>query len=71
MDDVTSHSGPQAASGSTSGIDAMIAAGRAVPAARSLRELPLPRPLSAAQFAALGGRSVSELLVAERGADAW
>jgi len=62
--------GPSAAAGSTSGIDAMIASGRAIPAARSLRELPLPKPLSDAQRAALGGRSVSELLVAEREADA-
>ena len=48
------------------GIEAMIAAGRAVPGSRSLRDLPPPRPLSAEARAALGGRTVSELLIEER-----
>lgn len=48
------------------GLDAMIAAGRAVPASRGLRDLPPPRPLSAEALAALGGRTVSELLIEER-----
>jgi transcriptional regulator with XRE-family HTH domain len=48
------------------GLDALIAEGRAVPAPRSLRDLPPPRPLSAEAAAALSGRTVSELLIEER-----
>ena len=54
---------------SLTGLKAMIADGRAVPARRRIRDLPPPVPLSDAARAALGGRSVSELLIAEREAD--
>ena len=42
------------------------ARGLAVPARRSLRDLPPPVPLSAEEIERLGGRTVSELLIEER-----
>ena len=44
----------------------LIARGLAVPARRSLRDLPPPVPLSAEEIERLGGRTVSELLIEER-----
>ena len=60
---------PPSEARSLTGLKAMIADGRAVPARRRIRDLPPPVPLSDAARAALGGRSVSELLIAEREAD--
>jgi transcriptional regulator with XRE-family HTH domain len=48
------------------GLDALIARGLAVPARRSLRDLPPPTPLSPEDIERLGGRTVSELLIEER-----
>jgi transcriptional regulator with XRE-family HTH domain len=44
----------------------LIARGLAVPATRSLRDLPPPMPLSPEAIERLGGRTVSELLIEER-----
>ncbi len=44
----------------------LIARGLAVPATRSLRDLPPPVPLSAEDMERLGGHTVSELLIEER-----
>jgi transcriptional regulator with XRE-family HTH domain len=60
---------PPSEARSLSGLEAMIADGRATPARLRIRDLPPPVPLSDAERAALGGRSVSEMLIAERHAD--
>jgi transcriptional regulator with XRE-family HTH domain len=60
---------PPSEARSLSGLEAMIADGRATPARLRVRDLPPPVPLSDAERAALGGRSVSEMLIAERDAD--
>jgi len=60
---------PPSETRSLSGLEAMIADGRATPARLRVRDLPPPVPLSDAERAALGGRSVSEMLIAERDAD--
>jgi transcriptional regulator with XRE-family HTH domain len=52
-----------------SGLAAMIAEGRATPARRPISELPPPVRLTDAQRAAIGGRTVSEMLIEEREAD--
>ena len=44
----------------------LIARGLAVPATRSLRDLPPPMPLNPEDMERLGGRTVSELLIEER-----
>lgn len=49
-----------------SGFEDLIARGLAVPATRSLRDLPPPMPLSPEAVERLGGRTVSELLIEER-----
>jgi transcriptional regulator with XRE-family HTH domain len=61
--------GPADEAGPRSGIDAMIAAGRATPARRRISDLPPPVPLTDEQRAAIGGRSVSQLIIDEREAD--
>ena len=48
------------------GFEDLIARGLAVPARRSLRDLPPPMPLSSEARERLGGRTVSELLIEER-----
>ena len=60
---------PPSEARSLTGLEAMIADGRAVPARLRIRDLPPPVPLSDAARAALGGRSVSEMLIAERDED--
>jgi transcriptional regulator with XRE-family HTH domain len=60
---------PPSEARSLTGLEAMIADGRATPARLRIRDLPPPVPLSDAERAALGGRSVSEMLIAERDAD--
>jgi transcriptional regulator with XRE-family HTH domain len=55
--------------GSLTGLAAMYADGRATPPRRSIRDLPPPVRLTAAQRAAIGGRTVSEMLIEERGTD--
>ncbi len=52
-----------------SGLAAMIADGRATPARRRVSDLPPPVRLTDAQLAAIGGRTVSALLMEERAAD--
>jgi len=52
-----------------SGLAAMIADGRATPARRRISDLPPPVRLTDAQRAAIGGRTVSELIIEEREAD--
>jgi transcriptional regulator with XRE-family HTH domain len=52
-----------------SGLAAMIADGRAKPARRRISDLPPPFRLTDARRAAIGGRTVSELLIEEREAD--
>lgn len=61
--------GPSDEAGPRAGLDAMIAAGRATPARRRISELPPPVPLTDDQRAAIGGRSVSQLIIDEREAD--
>ena len=61
--------GPSDETGPRAGLDAMIAAGRATPARRRISELPPPVPLTDEQRAAIGGRSVSQLIIDEREAD--
>jgi transcriptional regulator with XRE-family HTH domain len=61
--------GPSDEAGPRAGLDAMIAAGRATPARRRISELPPPVPLTDEQRAAIGGRSVSQLIIDEREAD--
>ncbi len=61
--------GPTDEAGPRAGFDAMIAAGRATPARRRISELPPPVPLTDEQRAAIGGRSVSQLIIDEREAD--
>lgn len=61
--------GPSDEAGPRAGLDAMIAAGRATPARRRISELPPPVPLTHEQRAAIGGRSVSQLIIDEREAD--
>jgi transcriptional regulator with XRE-family HTH domain len=51
------------------GLAAMIADGRATPARRRISDLPPPVRLTDAQRAAIGGRTVSELIIEEREAD--
>jgi transcriptional regulator with XRE-family HTH domain len=60
---------PPSEARSLTGLEAMIADGRATPARLRIRDLPHPVPLSDAERAALGGHSVSEMLIAERDAD--
>jgi transcriptional regulator with XRE-family HTH domain len=60
---------PPSEARSLSGLEAMIADGRATPARLRIRDLPPPVPLTGAERAAIGGRSVSEMLIAEREAD--
>lgn len=60
---------PQSAVRSLSGLEAMIADGRATPARMRIRDLPPPVALTDEERAALGGRSVSEMLIAEREED--
>lgn len=55
--------------GSLTGLASMIADGRATPARRRISDLPPPVRLTDAQRAAIGGRSVSDLIIEERGAD--
>jgi DNA-binding XRE family transcriptional regulator len=54
---------------SLTGLAAMVADGRATPARRRISDFPPPAPLTAAERAAIGGRSVSELIIAERETD--
>lgn len=61
--------GPSDEAGPRAGLDAMTAAGRATPARRRISELPPPVPLTDEQRAAIGGRSVSQLIIDEREAD--
>lgn len=61
--------GPSDEAEPRAGLDAMIAAGRATPARRRISELPPPVPLTDEQRAAIGGRSVSQLIIDEREAD--
>lgn len=49
-----------------SGFEDLIARGLAVPARRSLRDLPPPVQLTPEEIERLGGRTVSELLIEER-----
>ena len=58
--------GPLRAREQGSGFEDLIARGLAVPATRSLRDLPLPMKLSPEDMERLGGRTVSELLIEER-----
>jgi transcriptional regulator with XRE-family HTH domain len=58
--------GPLRAKEQDTGLEALIARGLAVPARRSLRDLPPPTPLSPEDIERLGGRTVSELLIEER-----
>jgi transcriptional regulator with XRE-family HTH domain len=58
--------GPLRAREQGSGLEDLVARGLAVPAARSLRDLPPPMPLSPEAVERLGGRTVSELLIEER-----
>ncbi len=58
--------GPLRAKEQDTGLEALIARGLAVPARRSLRDLPPPAPLSPEDIERLGGRTVSELLIEER-----
>jgi transcriptional regulator with XRE-family HTH domain len=60
---------PQSEVRSLTGLEAMIADGRATPARMRIRDLPPPVPLTDEERAALGGRSVSEMLIAEREED--
>ena len=60
---------PQSAVRSLSGLEAMIADGRATPARMRIRDIPPPVALTDEERAALGGRSVSEMLIAERAED--
>ncbi len=60
---------PPSEVGSLTGLEAMIADGRAVPARLRIRDLPPPVELTDEERVALGGRSVSELLIAERAED--
>jgi transcriptional regulator with XRE-family HTH domain len=60
---------PPSEARSLSGLESMIADGRATPARLRIRDLPPPVQLSDAERAALGGRTVSEMLIAERDAD--
>jgi len=63
------HRGPLREKDQPSGLEALIARGLAVPAKRSLRDLPPPRPLSPEALEALGGRTVSDVLIEERESD--
>jgi len=58
--------GPLRATEQGSPFEDLIARGLAVPATRSLRDLPPPIPLSPEALERLGGRTVSELLIEER-----
>ena len=58
--------GPLRAKEQGTGLEALIARGLAIPARRSLRDLPPPTPLSPEDIERLGGRTVSELLIEER-----
>ena len=58
--------GPRRAREHGSGFEDLIARGLAVPATRSLRDLPPPMPFTAEDMERLGGRTVSELLIEER-----
>lgn len=58
--------GPLRAREEGSGFEDLIARGLAVPAKRSLRDLPPPMPFTAEDMERLGGRTVSELLIEER-----
>jgi transcriptional regulator with XRE-family HTH domain len=49
-----------------SGLEELVARGLAVPARRSLRDLPPPMQLSPEGIQRLGGRTVSDLLIEER-----
>ena len=60
---------PPSEARSLTGLEAMIADGRAVPARLRIRDLPPPVELTDEERAALGGRSISELLIAEREED--
>jgi transcriptional regulator with XRE-family HTH domain len=60
---------PPSEARSLTGLEAMIADGRATPARMRIRDLPPPVPLTDEERAALGGRSVSEMLIAEREED--
>lgn len=50
-------------------IDRMIAEGTLTPARHSFGDLPVPSPLTADERAALGGRTLSELVIEDRGSD--
>jgi transcriptional regulator with XRE-family HTH domain len=58
--------GPLRASEQGSGLEDLVVRGLAVPATRSLRDLPPPIPLSPEALERLGGRTLSELLIEER-----